>query len=146
MQRNKLSKKPNHQVSAVLLQYPKDVQDKLLYLRDLILESAQELVEIEEVNETLKWGEPSYLTKQGSTVRYDWKKKNPNQYALYFKCTSKLVPTFKALFSHIFNFEGNRAIVFQMNEKVPNKELKKCIKAALLYHEVKQLPRLGIGK
>ena len=104
----------------------------------------KEIEEIEELEETLKWGEPSYLTKYGSTIRIAWKAKNPNQYAMYFKCTSKLVPTFKILYKNAFNFEGNRAIIFKFEDNIPPTELKKCIAAALTYHKVKQLQNLGM--
>jgi hypothetical protein len=74
----------------------------------------------------------------------DWKAKTPEQYAIYFKCTSKLVPVFKELYSNYFKFEGNRAIVFQMEEEVPVEALKHCIGLALQYHKVKNLPLLGV--
>ena len=74
----------------------------------------------------------------------DWKSKKPDQYAIYFKCTSKLVPTFKQLFWDDFKFEGDRAMVFDLDEELPSHELKKCIKAALTYHQVKHLPDLNI--
>ena len=134
----------NIKVERLLNTYPDRVQKKLLNLRKLILETAGGIKEITDIEETLKWGEPSYLTKNGSTIRFDWKKAKPNQYAIYFKCTSKLVPTFRKLFSDDFSFEGNRAIIFQMNDTVPVTKLKKCIRAALCYHNVKELPNLGI--
>ena len=63
---------------------------------------------------------------------------------MYFKCTSKLVTSFKAVYPDVFNFEGNRAIVFQMSDDIPEEELKNCIKAGLTYHSVKALPLLGL--
>jgi len=84
------------------------------------------------------------LTDFGSTIRIDWKEKAPNQYAMYLNCTSKLVETFKKKFDGIFKFEGNRAIVFQMDDDIPNFELKICISAALQYHKVKHLTNLGM--
>ena len=132
------------EVKLVFSNYPKSVQKKLLLLRKLIVETATEIEEITNLEETLKWGEPSYLVKKGSTIRIDWKKKNPDQYAIYFQCTSKLVPTFKMLFNDLFIYEGNRAIVFKMKDKIPEAELKKCIASALKYHRVKQLPALGL--
>ena len=83
------------------------------------------------------------MVKKGSTIRIDWNKKSPNQYAMYFKCMSKLVTTFKEVYGDIFNYENTRAIVFKLNEKILENELKECIEMALTYHSVKNLPRLG---
>lgn len=123
--------------------YPDEVREKLTDLRNLILETAGELEDIDMIEETLKWGEPSYLVKKGSTIRIDWKAKSPDQYAMYFKCTSKLVPTFKALYGNKFEYENNRAILFDLDGTIPRDELKDCISMALTYHTVKQLPLLG---
>jgi hypothetical protein len=140
----KLEVKTIPEVELVYANYPDTVRHKMLFLRKLILESAEELEEVNTLEETLKWGEPSYLTKNGSTLRIDWKSKKPNQYAMYFKCTSRLVETFRTVFNAKFDFEGNRAIVFQLTDKIPKKELKECIKATLTYHKVKLMPTLGI--
>jgi len=115
-------------------------------LRQLVLQTAEQIPEVLELEETLKWGEPSYLTKYGSTLRMDWKAKKPLQYALYFKCTSKLVETFRAIYGDSLTYEKNRAILFDMDQELPVSTLKECIKAALLYHKVKGLPALGIEK
>ena len=82
---------------SVIDSYPEHVSDKLYILRQLILDSAEEIKSITKLEETLKWGEPSYLAKKGSTIRIDWKPKTPDQYAIYFKCTSKLVETFREI-------------------------------------------------
>ncbi len=123
--------------------YPEHIKPKLKKLRKLILETATEN-DILEIEETLKWSEPSYLVKKGSTIRIDWKAKTPNQYAMYFKCTSKLIPTFKAVFGEIFKYENNRAILFDLEDEIPEKELKECIRLALQYHSLKTLPNLGL--
>ncbi len=136
--------KINPDVKLVFDKYPEPVRKKMIVLRELVLETAREIDGITNIEETLKWGEPSYLTKNGSTIRMDWKPKAPGQYAMYFKCTSRLVEVFKLKFNKRFVFEGNRAIVFQLNDKIPIKELKLCIKAELTYHKVKHLPTLGI--
>lgn len=134
----------NPQVKDVFDLYPEFVKEQMLYLRRLVLLVAEETKEVEEIEETLKWGEPSYLTKYGSTLRMDWKSKTPNQFAMYFKCTSQLVPTFKIVFKDLFNFEKNRAILFELDQEIPENELKQCIKLALTYHKVKHLPLLGL--
>ena len=141
---NNLQIKVNPVVSEVFDNYPDQVRNKMLALRKLVIETAKELDGITALEETLKWGEPSYLTKNGSTIRIDWKSKKPEQYAMYFKCTSLLVETFKKIFKNDFDFEGNRALVFRLEDEIPTKALKQCIKAALTYHKVKHLPTLGI--
>jgi uncharacterized protein YdhG (YjbR/CyaY superfamily) len=126
----------NPAVAAVFKAYPKPIREKLMFLRKLILKTAAETVGVGELEETLKWGEPSYLTpktKSGSTVRIDWKEKK-NHYAVYFKCTTTLVPAFKKKYPTEFTYEGTRAIVFNEEDRVPVKELADCISLALTYH------------
>ena len=140
----KLRIKTSPKVELVFNNYSSSVRKKILNLRRLVIEAANEIEEITYLEETLKWGEPSYLVKNGSTIRIDWKKKEPDQYAIYFNCTSKLLPTFKMFYKDIFKYEGNRAIVFQINDEIPEAELKNCIKVGLTYHKVKLLPMLGL--
>lgn len=125
--------------------YPDFVRAKLQFLRKLVIEAAKEIPEIENLEETLKWGEPSFVTKGGSTLRMDWKKKTPNEYQMYFKCTSRLVETFKIVFGDFFEYEKSRAIIFRLDQEIPVTELKQCIKATLIYHKVKNDITLGIS-
>lgn len=138
-----MDKFDNLEVEKVFNTYPDNIRAKILLLRQLVLETAEEIDDIKSIEETLKWGEPSYITKHGSAVRMDWKKSNPDQYAMYFHCKTKLIDTFKELYSDNFNFEGNRAIVFNVKDKVSVHELKHCIALSLTYHKIKHLPLLG---
>jgi len=130
-------------VAEVFSGYPASVRKKLMRLRQLVLEVASETEGVEGLQETLKWGEPSYLTKGGSTVRMGWKKSRPDQYALYFHCKTTLVDTFRVLYSDIFRFEGNRAIIFAAGDEIPVDEVKHCVYLSLTYHRKKHLPLLG---
>jgi len=141
MEKLKINRNPK--IEDKFKSYPKEIIHKIQFLRDLIIKTAEENESIQEIEETLKWGEPSYLAKKGSTIRIDWKPKKPNQYAMYFKCTSKLVRTFKEVYGDTFNYETTRAIVFGLDEKVPIKELKECVEMALTYHTIKDKPLLG---
>lgn len=140
----KLKLKKNPKVEEIFGNYPDLIRDKMQHLRELVIETAEETEGVTELEETLKWGEPSFITKHGSTLRMDWKEKTPNQYAMYFQCTSRLVDTFRLVFDQKFQYEGKRAIVFQLNQKIPEMELKECIKATLTYHKVKNQITLGI--
>jgi Domain of unknown function (DU1801) len=132
----------NPAVQAVFDNYPPALREKLLSLRQLILDTAASTDGVGELEETLKWGEPAYVTlnKSGSTVRIDRKKKS-DSYAMYFNCKTSLVETFRNLFPNDFVFEGNRALVFDINAKLARKELAFCIGMALTYNQKKHAPR-----
>lgn len=130
-------------VEKVFNAYPAEVHERMMHLRELVFEVAKEYDKADRLLETLKWGEPSYLAKGGSTVRMDWKPARPESYALYFTCSSGLVDTFRQLYPNKLQFEGNRAILLSMRQDIPRQELKHCISLALRYHELKKLPLLG---
>ncbi|MDZ7693673.1 MAG: DUF1801 domain-containing protein [Balneolaceae bacterium] len=117
--------------------YPAHIQPKMESLRDLIYEVAQTTEGVGELEETLKWGEPAYLTSQtksGTTIRIDWKSRSPDQIGMYVNCNTTLVSTFRAMFADSLKFEGNRAIVFPVDKPIPKKQLMICIQMALRYH------------
>ncbi len=127
----------NAEAAQVFSTYPADVRRKLLALRERILRTASSTAGVGELEETLKWSEPAYLTsksRSGSTIRIAWKKNRPTEYAMYFNCQTTLVETFRTLFPGEFTFEGNRAIVFKGLETVPVDALTFCVAAALTYH------------
>jgi hypothetical protein len=120
------------------------MRSKLMALRQLIYETAAATDGVGAITETLKWGEPAYLTaatKSGTTVRIAWKPSAPERYAMYFPCQTSLVETFRTLFPDDFNFEGNRALVFEAAQSVPTDALAVCIEAALTYHRNKKRKR-----
>ena len=115
---------------------PKPVKAKLLALRRLILDTAKATKGVGALEETLKWGQPSYLTtetKSGSTVRIDQVKAVPGQVALYFHCQTDLVATFRELYPEL-SYGGNRSILLNADDKLPEAELRHCVGLALTYH------------
>jgi len=127
----------NSNVANIFDTYPKTIKEKLTALRSIIFEVASKHTEIGELEETLKWGQPSYLTphsKSGSTIRIDQIKTMPGHYAIYFHCQTNLVETFRTIFPSQFSYQCNRAIIFNINHQIPQKELKQCILLALTYH------------
>ena len=123
-------------VDAVFDGYPKPVKAKLLALRRLIFDTAKATKGVGGLEEALKWGQPSYLTpesKSGSTIRIDQVKSSPGQYAVYFHCQTDLVETFRELYPEL-SFSGNRAILLDAKEKLPETKLRHCVALALTYH------------
>lgn len=129
-------------VDAVFEAYPKPVRARLKALRRLILATAKRTAGVGRVQETLKWGQPSYLTpetKSGSTIRIDQVTSAAGQYAVYFHCRTNLVETFRELYPAL-KYGGNRSIVLDVNDDVPEPELRHCVALALTYHVNRRQP------
>ncbi len=128
--------------AAVFAAYPKRTQAKLLALRKLILETAEKTPGVGTLDETLKWGQPSYLTaetRSGSTIRIDRVKPETGvteeRYALYVHCQTTLVSTFRQLYRDELSFGGNRGILLDADQPLPKAALRHCIALALTYHQ-----------
>ena len=127
---------PNAALDAVFNAYPKPVKAKLLALRRLIFYTAKTTSGVGALEEALKWGQPSYLTtesKSGSTIRIDQVKAEAGQYAVYFHCQTDLVETFRELYPQL-RYGGNRSILLDAGDKLPEDALRHCIALALTYH------------
>jgi hypothetical protein len=128
-------------VAAVFAGYPKRTKAKLLELRRLILETAAKTQGVGALKETLKWGQPSYLTpetRSGSTIRIDRVKPeagdDTERCALYVHCQTTLVSTFRQLYRDQLTFGGNRSILLDAGRPLPKAALRHCIALALTYH------------
>jgi hypothetical protein len=133
-------------VEAVFRTYPKPLQSKLLVLRRLIFDTARATRGVGRLEETLKWGQPSYLTsetKSGSTIRIDRVKSSAGQYAIYFHCQTDLVATFRELYPSELRYGGNRSILLDAAQRLPEPALRHCVALALTYHLNKRKRRKG---
>ena len=125
----------NSDVTEKFASYPSKIRTRLLSIRELIFEVASKTKEVGELEEALRWGEPSYLTnesKSGSMIRIN-KGKSEGEYAMYFHCQTNLVETFRKIYPEL-TYQGNRAIMFNEKEKIPVKKIKRCILLALTYN------------
>ena len=134
--RRKRADAPASAVDAIFNAYPNPVRSKLKALRRLIFDTADTTKGVGALEETLKWGQPSYLTaesKSGSTIRIDQVKAEAGGYAVYFHCQTDLVETFRELYPEL-RYGGNRSILLDAGEKPPEKALRHCVALALTYH------------
>lgn len=133
---SRIKEMTNKNVAITFERYPERFQKPLLELRALIFETAASISAVGELEESLKWSQPSYATKaskSGSPIRID--RFGDEKIALYFHCQTTLVEEFRALFSEVFEFSKNRAIVLDPDKELPKKELAFCIEQALTYHK-----------
>ena len=127
---------PAKSADALFDAYPAAVKARLLALRRLIFETAKATKGVGALEETLKWGQPSYLTPEtgsGSTIRIDQVKPAADQVAVYFHCQTNLVETFRELYPEL-SYSGNRAILLDVAGKLPEVALRHCVGLALTYH------------
>ena len=133
----------SNDVQSVFKAYPPGLRAKLMALRELVFETAAGTAGVGPLTETLKWGQPSYLTEEtgsGTTVRID-RRKAGEGYAVYFHCQSGLLGEFRELYPDTFRYEGKRAIVFDPTDRVPVRELRHCLALALTHHSRKKKPK-----
>ena len=133
------------EVAAAFDVFPEPVRERFLTIRSWIFDEA-ESEGIAKLEESLKWGEPSYGHRGGSPVRFGWKPDDPETCRLLFHCQSRLVPTFRELYGQgadALTFEGQRAIAFEHSSPPPEAVVRHCIVLAMRYHCVKNLPLLG---
>ncbi|MFI5003121.1 MAG: DUF1801 domain-containing protein [Reyranellales bacterium] len=127
-------------VASVFKAYPAGVRAKLMSLRELVFDVATATDGVGRLTETLKWGQPSYLTAEtgsGTTVRIDRLQKSDG-YAIYFHCQSGLVEQFRRIYPDTFRYEGKRAILFDSGDRVPLPALRHCVALALTHHARKK--------
>jgi hypothetical protein len=125
-------------VEAAFAGYPEDRRERLLGVRQLILDTAAENVGVGRIEETLKWGQVSYLTpetKSGTTIRID---AEGDGIALFVNCQTDLIERYRSAYPTSFGYGGNRAVLLEDGKPLDAAALKHCIAMALTYHKTKR--------
>ncbi|MEM1065865.1 MAG: DUF1801 domain-containing protein [Pseudomonadota bacterium] len=120
-------------VAAAFAAFPDSARAGLLRLRALIFDLAAETPAVGPLQETLKWGQPAYLTPEtraGSTVRLGVPK--GGGFALYVHCQTTIVSEFRQVFPTDFAYDGNRGVLFEKDP--PPNAIAPLIRRALTYH------------
>lgn len=103
-------------------------------LRSLIFNVAANNAHIGALEESVKWGQPSFTPVRrntGSSVRLSLR--DDGSVAMYFICTTRLVDRFRELYPHEFDYRDGRALVFGKAQSYSRKALEHCIAMALTY-------------
>ena len=126
---------PDPHVRAAFDAFPDTARTQLLSLRALILQVGAETPGVGRIEETLKWGQPAYLTpdtKAGSTIRLGMPK--TGGMAVYTHCQSSIMADFQAVAPEGLRFEGNRGLHLDPLAPLPKDALAVLIRGALTYH------------
>ncbi len=132
-------------VKAVFESYSPAAQARLQALRWIIFDVAAAEEAIGPLEETLKWGQISYLTpitKSGSTLRID--ALDDDRLALYVNCRTTLVDTFRTFYDDTLEFEGHRCVKFSMEDERQIDAIVHCIILTLTYHRHKHVQPVNV--
>ncbi|KQI68874.1 hypothetical protein AN189_08460 [Loktanella sp. 3ANDIMAR09] len=130
-----------HTVAQAFAKVPDPARARLLRIRCLIFENSEGMETIGPITETLKWGEPAYLTqvtKSGTTIRLGQSRSAPKDAAIFLNCQTSLVEEFRMQFANVFRFEKNRAVIIPHDRPLPENAVSFCLRRALNYHESKR--------
>ena len=124
----------NDAVKNTFAGFSETARPGLLELRRLIFDVA-ETENVGRIEETLKWGQPAYLTpesKSGTTLRLGVPK--AGGYALFVHCQTSIISDARLVFADAFTYDGNRAVLFNAQSEIAIAPLALLIAQALTYH------------
>jgi hypothetical protein len=127
-------------VATAFERHPPALREALLDLRALVFAVTNATPGTGQLVETLKWGQPAYLTekpKSGTTLRIDADANNGGDYALYVPCTTNLVVDWRERYPGL-TFGGTRSVHFRLDAELPVEEISHCIALAMTYHRRKR--------
>jgi hypothetical protein len=135
-----MAKRPPPPIAAVaeiLAAKPAPTRKALTALRRLVYEAAGSTEGVGPLVETLKWGEPSYLTAEsgsGTTVRINAVRNDPAKIAMFVPCQTDLVARYRELYPGL-EYEGDRAVRFRIDRSLPEAKVRHMLAMALTYHQ-----------
>ncbi|MCB1445397.1 MAG: DUF1801 domain-containing protein [Rhizobiaceae bacterium] len=124
-------------VRAAFDAFPRVARERLHAVRAMIFDLAGQDPAIGPISETLKWGEPAYLTAtsgSGSTIRLGVSRTAAGRPAIFFNCRTTLVDEFRDRFGAAFDYEGNRAVLLPEAGAGERGPLEFMLGRALTYH------------
>lgn len=123
-------------VASAFAKFSLENREALFAVRAMIFEVAMTDPRIGPVEETLRWGEPAYITRKkrtGSTIRLGVEKVT-TQPALFFDCKTSVVEEMRGQFGALLTYSKNRAVLLDTNSEEAKAALRMGIASALTYH------------
>lgn len=98
----------------------------LLHVREMIV--TRDIA----VEEALRWGQPAYLTKKGTTIRLGVTK--AGHPSVFTHCQSSVMSDVQAVAAEGVIWDGNRGVSWPVDAPFPEPILQLLINRALTYH------------
>ncbi|NKB53822.1 MAG: DUF1801 domain-containing protein [Rhizobiaceae bacterium] len=139
-------------VDAAFAGFDPQVRDLLMQCRALVFDVGAEVEGVGHINETLKWGQPAYLTDAtgaGSTIRLAPEGSGSGtaslRPAMFVHCATDLIEQFKTFYPNAFEYQGKRALIISNDVVSVSAELRHCIALALTYKLRKRAGKMRIS-
>ncbi len=126
----------NPNVAAKLGAYSPVLGQRLRALRSFIIDIAETSKEIGQFEESLKWGQISFATrnpKTGAPIRIDGDSE-VGTYSIYVPCSTSIIEDFRNIHPDMFLYHGNREIRLDLTKPLPEAALTIFIKSALCFY------------
>ncbi len=124
-------------VAATIAAWPEAAQKTFLAIRTILFHAAADQSVVGPLTETLKWGEPAYLTaasKSGTTVRLAWKPATPAHLSVLLNCRTTLIEKLRTIYPTTFHYQGTRAALVALDAPLPEVALDHLARLAQTYH------------
>lgn len=122
-------------VQAVYDACPPPVRHGLHQLRGLILAQADLMPQIGPVTESLRWGQPAFLTlDSGAACSLRIGPVKGQGFGLFVHCQTGLIAAFAAGAGVGLRFGGTRAVLFDPSDRIDPAQISVLIGQALGYH------------
>ena len=92
------------------------------------------------LDETLKWGQPSWRPmkpRTGSTLRIDWSPKYPSRLSLYVDCKTDLAARMQILYPDLPENDGQRHLAVALDAPLPEQAIAHLADMTFTYHRTK---------
>jgi hypothetical protein len=120
--------------------WPAAAQDTLLQCRAIFQEVADQ-ADIGSLDETLKWGQPSWRPgkpRTGSTLRMDWNPKFPDRLSLFVDCKTDLAARMQTLYPNLTENDGRRHLAVSLDAPLPKQAIAHLADMTFTYHRAKR--------
>ncbi|MEM8750618.1 MAG: DUF1801 domain-containing protein [Pseudomonadota bacterium] len=128
-------------ISEAINRWDTETRTHFKEVRKRIFAVADQHAQIGSIEETLKWGEPSYLTvrpKSGSTLRVSTNRED-GRLTLFVNCQTDLIDQIKTRYPDAFDYHGKRSVVFKSTSGSDADALDHVIALVLTYHSRKRV-------
>ena len=95
-------------------------------------------MELPDLEETIKWGEPAYLPGRGGTTLRIGYGRDATVCKLLVNCQTTLIDGWRQRFEGRLVFEGNRAVLLAPGVPFDRGAIETCVADAFVYHKRKK--------